>query len=276
MAKFDIELVGKVGSMALVNKAWGDIDYNTIARISRELAPGCVWVTSGATEIGRLDYIKRNGGKELDGEYSQVKTDYAAQGQAILMENYRQYIDPKYSVRQILVEHQHFNDKAKSEYLKNLLLRCPTQNAIPIVNYNDPLSNDEIIKVELQELMRSGKKVVHCVDNDETASQIACLLKCKRLLIYTSTLGIYQNPEDKNSLIKNICGKNTQELIQAIDECQKACIGSSREGANGAKAKLEYIKAPALNGTTIYIGNPIFSIKDIISGDAPCTKIHIG
>ena len=29
---FDIELVGKVGSMALVNKKWGDIDYNVIAR----------------------------------------------------------------------------------------------------------------------------------------------------------------------------------------------------------------------------------------------------
>ena len=30
--KFDIELVGKVGSMALVNKAWGDIDYNAILK----------------------------------------------------------------------------------------------------------------------------------------------------------------------------------------------------------------------------------------------------
>ncbi|MGN0789305.1 MAG: uridylate kinase, partial [Christensenellales bacterium] len=104
MNKFDIELVGKVGSMALVNKAWGDIDYNVIARISRELIPGTIWVTSGATEIGRLDYVKRNG-REIDGKEEDNKIDYAAQGQAILMANYRQYIDPKYSVRQILVEH---------------------------------------------------------------------------------------------------------------------------------------------------------------------------
>ena len=116
--KFDIELVGKVGSMALVNKKWGDIDYNAIARISRELKAGYIWVSSGATEIGRIDYIRRNG-REIDGDYSEVKVDYSAQGQTILMNNYRQYIDPKYSVRQILVEHRHFNDPAKKENLKN-------------------------------------------------------------------------------------------------------------------------------------------------------------
>lgn len=274
MATFDIELVGKVGSMALVNKAWGDIDYNTIARISAELAPGCIWVTSGATEIGRIDYIKRNG-HELEGVYSEVKTDYAAQGQSILMENYRQFIDPKYSVRQILVEHQHFNDEAKREYLKKLLLRCPAQNAIPIINYNDPLSSDEIIKVEIGQLLQKGKTPVHCVDNDETASQIACLVKCKKLLIYTTTLGIYSKPDDKSTLIREIVGKDAYELIEAITDCQSLCEGSSRVGANGAKAKLEYIKAPAKNGTEIYIGSPIYSIKNILNGTAPCTKIFI-
>ena len=89
MAKFDIELVGKVGSMALINKEYNDINYNVIARLSKELKPGYIWVTSGAAEIGRLDFIKRNG-YELEGDSSEVKTDYSAQGQSILMSNYRQ------------------------------------------------------------------------------------------------------------------------------------------------------------------------------------------
>lgn len=275
MAKFDIELVGKVGSMALVNKEWGDIDYNVIARISRELTPGCIWVTSGATEIGRIDYIRRNG-VELQGDYSDVKTDYAAQGQTILMQNYRQYIDSRYSVRQILVEHQHFNDARKREDLKRLLLRCPAQNAIPIVNYNDPLSNEEIVKTELQQLIQSGNKsVVHCSDNDETASQIANLVKCRTLLIYTSTLGIYANPQDPSSLIREINGKNVDELLQAIEHAQEACVGASRAGANGARAKLEYIKAPAANGTQIYIASPRYRIREILSGEAPSTHICV-
>lgn len=271
---FDIELVGKVGSMALVNKKWGDIDYNVIAKISRQLRPGYIWVTSGATEIGRLDYIRRNG-KEIEGEYEDVKTDYSAQGQAILMANYRQYVDPKYSIRQILVEHQHFNDDAKREYLKKLLLRCPEQNAIPIINYNDPLSSEEIVKTELQNLMKSKKHVVHCADNDETASQIACLVKCKTLLIFTSTDGIYSNPADPSTLIREICGKDAYETIEAVNERQKACVGSSRAGANGAKAKLEYIKAPLENGTQVYIASPQYAIKDILAGNAPSTHIFI-
>ena len=92
--KFDIELVGKIGSMALVNSQKNDIDYNKFARIGRELKPGIIWVSSGATEIGRLDYMKRMG-HELDGDKEENKTDYAAQGQAILMQTYRMFVDSR-------------------------------------------------------------------------------------------------------------------------------------------------------------------------------------
>jgi glutamate 5-kinase len=274
MANFDIELVGKIGSMALIDKEWKQMNYNIIARLSKELKPGYVWVTSGATEIGRLDFIKRNG-YELEGNAQDVKTDYAAQGQAILMQTYRDFIDPKYNVRQILIENQHFNDEEKREYIRNLLLRCPAQNAIPIINYNDPVSNDEIAKLEIEELRKKGKKAVHLVDNDETASQVADLLKCKNLLIYTSTVGIYADPKDESTLIKEISGKDAYELIDNITAAQAKCEGASRAGANGAKAKLEYIKGPAANGTKVFIANPKYTIKDILSGVAPCTRIFV-
>ena len=58
---FDVELVGKIGSMALINKENNMLDYTLIARISRELKPGYVWVTSGAVETGRIDYVQRTG-----------------------------------------------------------------------------------------------------------------------------------------------------------------------------------------------------------------------
>ena len=107
-----IDVVGKIGSMALIRPEDHDIDYNIFSRLGHALHPGMIWVSSGATEIGRLDYLRRHG-HELEGSMDDVKTDYAAQGQAILMENYRRFIDPKYSVRQVLVEHQHFNDPEK-------------------------------------------------------------------------------------------------------------------------------------------------------------------
>ena len=79
--KFDVELVGKIGSMALIDKKDNMIDYTRVARLSRELKPGYIWISSGATEIGRLDYMMRAGRELPDTEES--KTDYSAQGQAI-------------------------------------------------------------------------------------------------------------------------------------------------------------------------------------------------
>lgn len=66
--KFDCEYVGKIGSMALIRKEDNDIDYNIFSRLGAELRPGWVWISSGATEIGRIDFMKRNGGMELQGE----------------------------------------------------------------------------------------------------------------------------------------------------------------------------------------------------------------
>ena len=110
--QYDFDLVGKIGSMALIRREDADIDYNIFSRLGSELKPGMIWVTSGAAEIGRLDYIKRTG-HELTCDSVDAKTDYAAQGQSILMEQYRHFIRQEYSVSQVLVEHQHFNDPEK-------------------------------------------------------------------------------------------------------------------------------------------------------------------
>lgn len=272
--KFDIELVGKIGSMALINKADRDIDYNKFARISKELKPGIIWVSSGATEIGRLDYIKRNGA-ELKGEINDIKTDYAAQGQAILMQTYRNFVSEKYNLLQVLVEHQHFNDPEKREHIRNMLFRSVAQNSIPIINYNDAVSFEENRKMEIMNLKKTNKNVAELVDNDETAGLIACLVRAKRLLIYTSVDGIYSDVDDPASLISTIEGATVQEVIDNIEVCKAACKGASRAGAGGAAAKLEYIKEPIKMGTTVYIANAKYSIKDVLSGQAPHTRVGI-
>ena len=271
---FDIELVGKIGSMALIDKQNNILDYTLIARLSSELKPGYIWVTSGAAETGRLDYIKRNG-KELEGNKDDVKTDYASQGQSILMSTYREFVDSKYSLRQVLVEHQHFNDAQKREHLKAMLIRAKDQNAIPIINYNDAISTEESRRFEIQSLKADHDKVVECVDNDETATQIACLVKAKNLLILTSADGIYKDATDPTTLISEISGKDIYEVLENITECENYCHGASRAGANGAKAKLEYIKDAVKIGTKVTIANAKYSIKDILSGNAKATRIGV-
>ncbi len=268
------DIVVKIGSMALIRHEDGDIDYNIFSRLSAALRPGMLLVSSGATEIGRIDYMKRNGGMELAGDVEDVKTDYAAQGQAILMENYRRFVSPAYSVRQMLVEHSHFNDAEKREHILRLLKRAPSQNAIPIINYNDPVSSEENRKMELKRI-GNGHSVVECVDNDETAAVIAMLVKAGTLVLLTSVDGIYEVPSDPSTLIREISGATPQELERNVAEAIECCQGASRAGANGAGAKLKYSLEPAKAGTHVYIARASSRIEDIVSGKALSTHIYV-
>lgn len=269
-----IKYVGKIGSMALIRSQDSDIDYNIFSRVCSELEPGVIWISSGATEIGRLDYINRHG-EELKGGNDAVKSDYSAQGQAILMENYRRYISQKYSVRQLLVEHTHFNDDLKKEHIMNFLKRCPSQNAIPIINYNDPVSFDENRKMEISQLKKNGSLTVECIDNDETAAVICNLVNAPTLIILTSVKGIYINVDEPNSLIEEITADSKEELLEKVNEIKQYCIGSSRNGAGGAYAKLQYVLEPALNGTRVLIAHAKYRLSDIEQGKVPCTRIEI-
>lgn len=56
MKNLNFDVVVKIGSMAMIQKAKDDIDYNRIANLAKTLRPGYILVSSGATEIGRIDY----------------------------------------------------------------------------------------------------------------------------------------------------------------------------------------------------------------------------
>ena len=271
---YQFDLVGKIGSMALIRREDNDIDYNIFSRLGSELRPGMIWVTSGAAEIGRLDYIKRTG-HELTGPANDVKADYAAQGQSILMQNYRQFIAHTVGVRQLLVEHTHFNDPDKREYIRKLLIRAAQQGTVPIVNYNDPVSDEEIRKMELAIRREHGDPVVECVDNDETAAVIAGLVKARTLVLMTSTEGIYRDPADPSTLVRDVNAKSPEELEHVVRKLQEGCVGASRAGANGAKAKLEFALKSALQGTTVIIGHARHRISDLTEGRVPCTRIGL-
>ena len=270
-----LELVVKIGSMALIRREDNDIDYNLFSRLSGELRPGMAVVSSGATEIGRLDYMKRSGG-ELTGDSEDNKTDYAAQGQAILMATWRQFIHPDYQVRQVLVEHNHFNDPQKREHLRRMLLRCAGQAAIPIINYNDAVSDEENRKLELQRLHTDhpDDTVVECVDNDETAAVVSELIRAKTMVLLTSADGIYRDPKDPSTLVRNVCAHDPETLTAMISELQSHCVGASRAGANGAGAKLAFALRSALQGVNVIIGSAKkYRLSQLLDGSAPCTRI---
>jgi glutamate 5-kinase len=259
--------------MAMIQPGDRTIDYNIFQRLGDDLRPGMALVTSGATEIGRLDYLQRTG-HELCGDPEQDKTDYASQGQIVLMDNYRKFIHPEFGVRQLLVEHTHFNDPAKRDHILRLLQRAAVQNSIPIINYNDPVSDEENRKMELSSRRGKGEKVVECVDNDETAAVIAALLQAKTLVLLTATEGIYLDVADPSTLVREVFAKDIDELREKITDLRTHCKGASRKGAGGADAKLSYALRAAESGSRVIIGHARHHIADLISGKIPCT--HIG
>lgn len=275
MANFNFDVVVKIGSMALIRKEDNDIDYNIFSRLANELKPGYILVSSGATEIGRIDYMKRHGGIELKGDIEEIKSDYAAQGQPILMDMYRDYINPKYSVRQVLVEHSHFNDEQKKEHIKKLLFRAANQNAIPIINYNDAVSDAENRKMELHDLKDSKENVVECIDNDETAAVITNLVGAKVMVLLTSVEGIYIDPKDPSTLVEHIKGSSYDDVIAQIDKLMECCHGASRIGTAGAKAKLQFAKEPLKMGTKVIIAHARHKLSNIIDGKVKCTVIEV-
>ena len=270
-----VELVVKIGSMALIQKADNAIDYNIFQRLGGDLRPGMILVTSGATEIGRLDYMQRTG-HELSGMTEQDKVDYSAQGQTILMNTYRQFIRPEYGIRQVLVEHTHFNDPMRREHIQRLLSRAVDQCVIPIINYNDPVNDEEVRKMELASRRAVGEEVVECVDNDETAEVVASLMGAKNLILLTSTEGIYLDRNDPSTLVRLVNGATIEEVRAKTEELMQHCIGASRAGANGARAKLAFALRAVEHGTNVVIGHARYHIGDLLSGRVPCTRLGVG
>ena len=95
---------------------------------------------------------------------------------------------------------------------------------------------------------------------------ISTLVHPKYLLILTSVKGIYLDQKDPTTLVEKVEGKDADEVIANIDELQKHCFGASRSGAGGAKTKLEFIKEPIRQGTTVIIASSKYRISDAIKG----------
>ena len=194
------------------------------------------------------------------------------------MATWRQFIRPEYQVRQVLVEHNHFNDPQKREHLRRMLLRCAKQGAIPIINYNDAVSDEENRKLELQRLHddRPDETVVECVDNDETAAVVSELLGARTMLLLTSADGIYSDPRDPSTLVTMVTAPTAEELTAKTTELMSHCVGASRAGANGAGAKLAFGLRSALQGVTVIIGSAKkYRLRDLLDGTAPRTLISL-
>ena len=57
---YQFDLVGKIGSMALIRREDNDIDYNIFSRLGAELKPGMIWMKFGITLLRTFVIIKQH------------------------------------------------------------------------------------------------------------------------------------------------------------------------------------------------------------------------
>lgn len=214
-------------------------------------------VSSGAIKAGRESL--RELGIDQD---NWTKTQLAAVGQGVLMENWRKAFR-KYNkvVGQLLVTYANWEDEEEKISLKNSILGLLEKNQISILNENDPISDKEIVLMERR-----------ISENDRLARMIAFLIEAEAVLFLTDEKGIYTS-DPKKGLGKSqfydeisILGEPT-ELI-GVD------VGTSESGTGGIGRKIEEAVRCAQKGLRVAITG---SEKDVIlrfaRGELVGTKI---
>lgn len=272
-----INLVCKIGSTALLNKDQKEIDIDVFNNLSRNLNANDILITSGALELGKIEYAKMTGKKieELKLLSDIQKAKMCSIGQVILMETYKKFFaNYGLGVEQLIIEHEHYNNEQKREQIRKFLSEEGFEKFISIINYNDAVDSKEIRKYEIEKYHSEKGFAVDLTDNDETAIEVSKQLKTKKLLILSQLDGIYKDINDRNSLIEEIRGATAEETITKLKELKKFCYGASREDSNGAKSKIDYIADAIRNGVSeVYLASSHSDISKIISGKAKQTRI---
>ncbi|MDE6397701.1 MAG: hypothetical protein K2L51_00105, partial [Clostridiales bacterium] len=101
----------------------------------------------------------------------------------------------------------------------------------------------------------------------------ACVVRAKTLPSFSTLSGIYSDVHNPATLIREISAPTVAEVLDKIENVKTMCEGASRAGANGAKAKLEYIKPCVETGVNVIIAGADSDINEVLYGNAPCTRI---
>lgn len=193
-------------------------------------------VSSGAVGLGR-NRLKQQGTLTLS-----EKQACAAVGQSLLMDTYRQLLEPAGLVcAQVLLTALDFADRKHYLNLRQTLETLLKWGGIPIINENDVTST-----MELQE----EGYTKGFGDNDKLSALVAGKLDADLLVILTNVDGIYTENPANNPNAEKI------SLIGAFQDLQRIeTAGRSMLGRGGMTSKLEAARIAAISGLHTYIAS---------------------
>jgi glutamate 5-kinase len=203
-----------------------------------------VLVTSGAVGagMGRLGLPHRP--KDLPG-----KQALAAVGQGVLMQRY-EVLFGEYgcAVGQVLLTRQDLEDELRRANAAATMERLFDWRVIPIVNENDPVSNEQI---------RVG-------DNDTLSARVAVLAKADLLILLSDVDGLYPADPRKNP------GLTPLEEVSVAADLEAAVGGAGTPGGTGGmvtKVQAARICAEAGIPLVLAAGGRSGVLREILAGE---------
>ncbi len=234
-------VVVKIGSSSLQHKETGELDYNRMEVLVRELCnlknqgKDVVLVTSGAIAAGKKamqipDFVMNAG--ELG-----IKQACAAVGQARLMMIYQKiFAEYNQVAAQILMTKDTLVNDRNRVNAQNTFEELLKLGVIPIVNENDTVATYEI----------------GIGDNDTLSAIVAALIGADLLILLSDIDGLYTDDPHTNPNAEFI--EEVEELTEEFRDMGKATTGSS-VGTGGMNTKLTAARIATNSGAEMIIAN---------------------
>ena len=156
----------------------------------------------------------------------------AAIGQSLLMDIWSEAFEPLgLIIAQMLLTREDFRSRKSSQNVELTLQRLLEHGAVPIINENDSVSDEEI---------RFG-------DNDILSALLASLCKAEMLAILSTAPGLMTSPEDGDII------PFVSEITPEIEAMAGGTKSSTAVG--GMVTKIEAAKIATMSGCAVFVGS---------------------
>lgn len=229
--------------------------FRSIARECLELqkqGKKVIIVSSGAVGFGRAILKERNRLTLPKASVSE-KQALASLGQSLLIDSYRNaFAKEKLAAAQILVTRTDFENKLHRQNLKATLNQLLDWNAVPVINENDAIANEEI---------KVG-------DNDNLSADIALLFPRSLLVLLTTVDAFYRDGRPVTHI-----GRVSAEI--------KRFAGDTPEGGGGTGGMITKLQAAekvlaAGQVMAIASGKKMRILRRLMAGQAAGTWFYAG
>jgi glutamate 5-kinase len=223
----------KLGTQLLTDPKSGRLDEAYLATVAKEVAAlrdrhvAVTIVSSGAIGAG----VAELGLPKRPTDLARLQA-VAAVGQRRLMDAWARAFEPfKMPVAQLLLTREDIDERTRFLNVRNTVHAAHELGAVPIINENDTISTDELVKITFG-------------DNDILAAMVSAALRAHLLVLLTSVDGVLDADGKPVRLVESL------EQVRALVRAEKSALGKG-----GMNSKIEAARMVTDAGEVMVVAN---------------------